>query len=190
MNRPARLALSAAAFLFLAGPALAEDYAIDSEGMHANIGFQAKHLGFSWLVGRFDTFNGSFTFDEKNPGASKVVVDIDATSINSNHTKRDAHLRSADFFDVANHPGARFESTAIEVTGEKTGVIRGNLTIRGVTKEVAIEAEHIGGGKDPWGGYRNGFRGTTQIVPAEFGMPHAVAAFPVYLTLDVEGIRK
>ena len=190
MTRSVRLALSAAAILFLAGPALAEDYVIDSEGMHANIGFKANHLGFSWLVGRFDVFTGSFTFDEKNPAASKVVVDIDATSVNSNHAKRDEHLRNADFFDVDNHPTARFESTAIEVTGEKTGIIRGNLTIRGVTKEVAIEAEHIGGGKDPWGGYRNGFRGTTQIVPAEFGMPHAVAAFPVQLTLDVEGIRK
>ena len=187
------IGLAMAATVALSAPAFAEDYKIDGTdtgGMHAMIGFKTKHLGYSWLNGRFDKFTGTFKFDEANPSASKVSVDIDTTSLNTNHAKRDDHLRSADFFDAANHPAAKFESTAIEVMGDGKGTIKGNLTIRGVTKPVEIAVEHIGGGKDPWGGFRRGFSGTASIVPAEFGMPHAIAKQTVYLTLDIEGVRQ
>ena len=190
--KKAALGLSLLAGVSFADVASAADYTVDATGagMHAAINFRANHLGYSFVTGRFDKFTGSFNWDKSDPAASKIVIDIDATSVNTNHGKRDEHLRSADFFDVANHPTAKFESTSIEKTGDKTGIIKGNLTIRGITKEVAITAEYIGEGDDPWGGYRAGFAGTTTITPADFGMPHGVAKAPLQIMLEVEGVRK
>lgn len=176
--------------LAISSPAFAADYTIDTDGMHASINFRTSHLGFSMLTGRFDTFSGMFSFDKDKPAQSRVSVEIDTTSIDSNHAKRDEHLRSADFFDVANHPTARFESTAVEVTGENTARITGNLTLRGVTKPVTLEATYINEGQDPWGGYRAGFSATGEIVPADFGMPHLIAKGPVSLMIEAEGVRK
>ncbi len=172
--------------------ATAADYAIDTDGAHASINFRVKHLGYSWLVGRFDKFSGIFSFDPEKPEASKVTVEIDTASVNSNHARRDKHLRSGDFLDVDKFPKARFVSSKIAKTGATTGVITGNLTLRGVTREVAIQAEHIGGGKDPWGGFRNGFSGTTSFKLADFGVPRDLgpASKTVELTLHVEGVRK
>jgi len=191
--KTAALALFAA-LLFTAAPgtpsAQAADYAIDIPGQHASIQFRANHLGFSVLTGRFDKFDGSFTFDENNPAAGKVLLEIDTTSINSNHAKRDDHLRADDFFDVAKYPTASFVSKSIKVTGDKTGIITGDLTIRGVTKSVDVDVTMNGMGKDPWGGFRAGFSGTATIIPADYGMTHVVAKAPVELVLEIEGIRK
>ncbi|MCT4657192.1 MAG: YceI family protein [Cohaesibacter sp.] len=172
--------------------AQAADYVIDTQGAHASINFKIQHLGYSWLVGRFDTFSGSFSFDEKAPQDSKVSVEIDTNSVNSNHAARDKHLRSGDFLDVAKFPKATFESTKIEVTGDKTAKIAGNLTLHGVTKEVVLDANYIGGGKDPWGGFRQGFEATTEIALKDFGIPMDLgpASQNVQLSLHVEGIRK
>ena len=189
----ALIGMAMAASVAFAAPAMAESYKIDGTdtgGMHAVIGFKTKHLGYSWLHGRFDKFTGTFKFDEANPEKSNVTVDIDTTSLNTNHGKRDEHLRSADFFNTAKFPSAKFESTEIKVTGDGKGTIKGNLTMLDVTKPVEIAVEHIGGGKDPWGGFRRGFSGSASIVPADFGMPHAIAKQTVYLTLDIEGIRQ
>lgn len=190
--RTTALGVALTAGIAYADLATAADFKVDAEGagMHAAINFRANHLGYSFVTGRFDKFTGNFNWDKSDPAASKIVIDIDATSVNTNHGKRDEHLRSADFFDAANHPTAKFESTSIEKTGDKTGIIKGNLTIRGVTKEVAIEANYIGEGDDPWGGYRAGFSGTTTVIPADFGMPHGVAKAPLQIMLEVEGVRK
>ena len=174
----------------LASAALAEKYVIDTEGAHASINFRTGHLGFSFLTGRFDTFGGEFEFDAANPESGSVTVEIDTTSLNSNHTKRDEHLRSPDFFDAATYPKATFVSTSITKTGDNTAVIAGDLTLRGVTKPVEIETTYVGGGDDPWGGHRQGFTGTTSIVPADFGMPSPIAQQTVELVLEVEGIRQ
>src|SRR3970040_2210440 len=99
------LALLAAA-LAASSPAAAADYVIDSAKAHASVNFRIKHLGFSWLTGRFDEFAGTFAFDEANPEASKVKVEIDTESINSNHAERDKHLRGKDFLDTASFPKA------------------------------------------------------------------------------------
>ncbi|UUX51697.1 YceI family protein [Nisaea acidiphila] len=183
-------AFALAVLALTAVPATAETYVIDTKGAHASITFRASHLGFSWLTGRFDSFTGQFEFDEANPDAATVSVEIDVNSLNSNHAERDNHLRSDDFFDAASHPKATFVSKTIKLTGDKTAVITGDLTIRGVTKTVDIEASHVGGGKDPWGGFRQGFSGTATIVPADFGMPNPIAKTPVELVLEVEGIRQ
>ncbi|MEL6373924.1 MAG: YceI family protein [Pseudomonadota bacterium] len=198
-----RFSLAALAAFALAGalatapiaatPAIAaETYAIDVKGAHASINFRVKHLGYSWLTGRFDNFDGSFTFDKNNPAASKINVVIETASVNSNHAARDKHLRSADFLNVAAHPKATFESTAIKVTGEDTAIITGNFTFLGVTKPVEIEAKYIGGGKDPWGGFRQGFAGTTSFKMADFGMVKSLGpqSAVVELDLHVEGIRQ
>jgi polyisoprenoid-binding protein YceI len=177
--------------LSAAGPARAADYLIDTAKGHASINFRIKHLGYSWLTGRFDTFGGSFAFDEKDPAAAKVKVAIDTASINSNHGERDKHLRGKDFLDVAQFPKATFESTSVKINGDKA-TITGNLTLRGVTKEVVIEAERIGGGADPWGGYREGFAGTTRFALKDFGINFDLgpASKEVELQLNVEGVRQ
>jgi polyisoprenoid-binding protein YceI len=179
------------AAIALSSAASAADYVIDTERSHASINFRIKHLGFSWLTGRFDDFNGTFTFDEAKPEASAVKVEINTDSINTNHAERDKHLRGKDFLDTAKFPKASFESTAVKMDGEKATIV-GNLTLHGVTKEIEIEAEPVGGGEDPWGGYRQGFIGTTTLPLKDFGIDYDLGpeAQEVELTLNVEGVRK
>jgi len=180
--------------LGLASNAQAENYAIDTKGMHATIQFKINHLGFSWLIGRFNKFDGDFTYDAKNPNNNKVNVNIDVTSVDSNHAERDKHLRSADFFDVAKHPTATFKSTGYVSKGKNAGVLKGKLTLRGVTKDISIKVKHIAGGKDPWGGFRRGFSGKTTLKLSDYKMAKAAilgpAAEKVELSLYIEGIRK
>lgn len=186
-------ALTAAVFVSLASAsAMAADYVIDTKDAHASITFKVNHLGFSWIVGRFDKFSGTFSFDDKNPGASKVSVDIDTTSVDTNFALRDKHLRGADLLDTEMFPTAKFESTAVKPSGPNKATITGNLTLHGVTKAITIDAEHVGGGKDPWGGYRDGFTGTTKITLADFGIMRNLgpATKDVELILNVEGVRK
>jgi polyisoprenoid-binding protein YceI len=189
LRRFASLALVAA--LMLPGAASAADYTIDSKGAHASINFRIKHLGFSWLTGRFDQFSGSFSYDDKTPEASKVSVEIDTNSLNSNHAERDKHLRSADFLDVAKFPKATFVSKSVTPAGEGKATITGDLTLRGVTKEVKIDAAYVGGGADPWGGNRTGFTGTTKIALADYGINFNLgpASKEVELALEVEGVK-
>ena len=185
--------LSVAAALFAApAPLAAADFDIDSKGAHASINFRIKHLGFSWLAGRFDTFTGGFSFDDKSPDKSSVKVEIDTASVNSNHAERDKHLRSPDFLDVAKFPKATFMSKSVTPKAGGKATIVGDLTLHGVTKEVAIEAETIGGGADPWGGVRQGFSGVTTLKLADFAISQDLgpASKDVELTLNVEGIRK
>jgi polyisoprenoid-binding protein YceI len=185
--------LLAAAVLGTAAHVQAADYAIDTQGAHAFVQFRVKHLGYSWLYGRFNNFDGSFTFDEKDPKKNKVEVTVDVTSLDSNHAERDKHLRSDDFLNAAKFPKATFVSTAYKATGENTAEVTGNLTLHGVTKPITIDVEHIGAGADPWGGYRTGFEGRATIKPEEWGIAIAKlgpASEEVELFLSVEGIRK
>lgn len=188
--RLAPLALVAA----LAWPAASQaaDYTIDTKGAHASINFRIKHLGFSWLVGRFDQFNGTFSYDEKAPETSKVSVEIDTASVSSNHAERDKHLRNTDFLDVGKFPKATFVSKSVSAAGDGKAKIVGDLTLRGVTKEVTIDAAYVGGGADPWGGNRVGFTGTTKIALADYGINFNLgpASKDVELQLEVEGVQK
>ena len=180
------------AIVAMTGAANAADYIVDSKGAHASINFRIKHLGFSWLVGRFDKFEGAFSYDDKTPGASKIQVDIDTTSLNSNHAERDKHLRSADFLDTAKFPKATFVSKTVTPKDGGKATIVGDLTLHGVTKPVTIDAAYIGGGDDPWGSFRQGFEGSTKIALADFGIPTDLgpASKEVMLDLHVEGVRK
>lgn len=184
--------LAFAAALALAVPASAADYAIDTKGAHASINFRVNHLGFSWLTGRFDTFSGTFSYDPSAPEASKVSVEIDTNSVNSNHAERDKHLRNEDFLHVSQFPKASFVSKSIEPTGEGKAKIVGDFTLRDVTKEVTIDAEFVGAGSDPWGGERAGFKGSTTLTLADYGITFDLgpAGKEVYLDVHVEGVKQ
>jgi polyisoprenoid-binding protein YceI len=185
------LALSAVGVMSL--PALADNYVIDTKGAHASINFAIKHLGYSVLTGRFDTFSGEFSYDPAKPEASSVNVTIDTSSVNSNHAERDKHLRSADFLNVEKFPDATFVSTKVAPGASKDAfALVGDLTLNGVTKSVTIDVNKVGEGKDPWGGYRAGFSGETEISLKDFNvkMDLGPASQTVKLTLQVEGVKK
>ena len=176
----------------VSGSLFAADYTIDKEGQHAFINFKTGHMGFSMLHGRFNDFDGTFSWDADKPEDSKVEVVINTASIDSNHAERDKHLRSADFLNVDKHPQATFVSTDVEVTGDDTARVTGDFTFNGVTKPVVIDARFIGEGEDPWGGYRAGFVGTTSIKLADYNvsMDLGPASAVVELDLTIEGVRK
>ena len=176
----------------IGGQAMAADYAIDKQGQHAFVNFKISHLGYSWLYGTFKDFDGTFSFDAANPEASKVNVTLKTASVDTNHAERDKHIRSADFLNVSKHDTATFESTSVKSTGEGTADVTGNLTLNGVTKPVVIAAKFIGEGKDPWGGYRAGFEGTTTLKLKDFDITKDLgpASETVELIISVEGIRQ
>ncbi|MCE3251657.1 MAG: YceI family protein [Cellvibrio sp.] len=186
------LTLAVSSFGIMSLPALADDYVIDTKGAHASINFSIKHLGYSVLTGRFDTFSGEFSYDPAKPEASTVNVTIDTGSINSNHAERDKHLRSPDFLNVEKFPKATFVSKKIVLDDKDEFDIVGDLTLNGVTKSITIEVEKVGEGKDPWGGYRAGFSGETTIALKDFNvkMDLGPASQTVQLELEVEGVKK
>lgn len=172
--------------------ASAADYVIDREGAHASITFKVSHLGYSYVVGRFNDFSGDFSYDAKNPAAAKVNVKVNTLSVDSNHAERDKHIRSADFLNAAKFAEATFVSTSVEDKGNGDMVIKGNFTLNGVTKPLAIQAHAVGEGQDPWGGYRAGFTGTTTFAMKDYGIKLDLgpASANVELDLVVEGVRK
>lgn len=178
--------------LAMSSTAMAADYQIDKQGQHAFVNFKISHLGYSWLYGTFKDFDGQFSFDAATPEASTVNVTLKTASVDTNHAERDKHLRSDDFLNTGEYPTATFNSTSVKSTGEGRADITGDLTLNGVTKPIAIKASFIGEGKDPWGGYRAGFEGTTSIKLADFGIKTNLgpASEEVTLTISVEGVRK
>ena len=166
--------------------AQAADYAFDKKGSHQFLQFRVQHLGYSWLYGRFNDFDGTFSYDPDAPEKSKVSVTIDTTSVDSNHAERDKHIRSDDFLNVDKYPEAKFESTSFD---GKTLV--GDLTLNGVTKPVNIAVEKIGEGDDPWGGYRAGFQGATTFKMADFGITKNLGpkSAEVEMIISVEGVQ-
>ena len=171
--------------------AVAAEYEIDIEGMHAAIQFRIIHLGYSVLTGRFNDFSGSFTWDKGNPGASSVNVTIQTASLDSNHAERDKHLREADFLDVEKYPEATFKSTSYNGDAS-AGKLDGILTLHGVSKPITIDIEFIGEGDDPWGGYRAGFEGNVTLRRSDFGMMYDLGPRSDEMELDlyIEGVRK
>jgi len=176
----------------LTGLAKTADYIVDYQGAHASINFKVQHLGYSWLTGRFDKFDGKFSYDANNISASKITVNIDTASVSSNHADRDKHLKSDDFLDVSKFAKAQFVSSSVTDKGDNKLEIRGDLTMHGVSKEIIINAYKIGEGKDPWGGYRVGFSGTAEITMKDFGikMDLGPASAKVYFDLHIEGVRQ
>ncbi len=171
--------------------AQAENYTIDTKGMHASIQFRVQHLGYSWLYGRFNKFAGKFSYDGAAPEKSTVDITIKTGSVDTNHALRDKHLRSKDFLNVDKFPEARFVSTAFVSIGKGKGVLKGKFTLNGVTKPIEIAVSHIGGGKDPWGGFRRGFEGTAHFAMADYGILKNLGpkSKNVELILAIEGVK-
>ncbi|OEF27637.1 YceI family protein [Vibrio rumoiensis] len=170
--------------------AIAADYKIDTKGAHASVNFRVSHLGYSFTQGRFNDFAGTFSYDANDIAASKVSVEVDTGSIDSNHADRDKHIRSGDFLDVSKYPKATFTSTKVTDQGEGKLAVDGDLSLHGKTLPITINAEFIGAGKDPWGGERAGFKGTSRIDLKDFGIQEMAGASYVDLDLYVEGVKQ
>ncbi|MGF1727492.1 YceI family protein [Photobacterium nomapromontoriensis] len=168
----------------------AANYQIDTKDAHASINLKVEHLGYSYIKGRFNTFDGNFSYDPQNIAASQVTVTVDMSSFDTNHAERDKHIRSSDFLDVKKYTTATFTSTKVEPEANGRMAIHGNLTLHGQTHPLIIEAQFIGEGDDPWGGYRAGFSGTTRIELADYGIQVMGASSYADLELHVEGIRQ
>ena len=168
------------------------------DASHAEVGFSVRHLMISTVRGRFGGVSGTAVIDDRDPSASKVDVTIDVSSIDTRQEQRDTHLRSPDFFDVANHPTMHFVSTRIE--GDITSEFKlvGNLTIRGVTHEVTLNVTAEGRGRDPWGNDRAGFSATAKINRGEWGLTWnqvleaggVTVSDEVKLSIDAELVRQ
>jgi polyisoprenoid-binding protein YceI len=170
----------------------AADYNIDKEGAHAFINFKIQHLGYSWLTGRFNDFDGKFSYDQSKANDSKINVVIQTASIDSNHAERDKHLRGKDFLDVEQYPTATFTSTQYKANDEKSGMLTGEFTLHGVTKTISFPVTKVGEGEDPWGGYRAGFTGSTTLKLTDYGIDYNLgpASTHVELELHIEGVRQ
>ena len=157
-----------AAALALASPALAADtYQFDKA--HTTVGFQVRHIVTN-LGGKFQDFSGTIKVDRVKPETSSVEFTIQAASINTNDPKRDEHLKSPDFFDVANQPTITFKSTSVKPTGKDAYDVAGNLTMRGVTKAITLPVTFLGEGKDPWGNEKIGFETATTLNRKDYGI--------------------
>lgn len=143
-------------------------YTIDAS--HSQVGFSVKHMMFSTVRGNFRGFEGTIVVDNDNPANSTVNVTIDASTVSTGDEKRDEHLRSADFFDVATYPDITFKSTSIDFKDDENFTINGELTIHGVTAPAKIKAEQTGEGTNPWGVDVAGFEGETKINRKDFGL--------------------
>ena len=155
-----------AATLALSGTAQAATWTIDPA--HSSVGFSIRHI-FSKVPGYFDKFTGTIDYDPANPTAASVKVDIDPASIDTKTQRRDDHLRSADFFDVAQFPAMSFVSTKVTKGEGNALTVEGNLTMHGVTKPVTLAATFLGAGPaQP--GQKIGFEATTKIDRKDFGI--------------------
>jgi polyisoprenoid-binding protein YceI len=183
--------LAASSIVIFSHTISAAEYAIDTKGAHASINFKIMHAGFSWLTGRFNTFSGSFNYDEDKIQDSSIKVVIDTESVDSNHAKRDKHLRSDDFLNVADHPQAIFESTRVIRKNNGKMDIEGKLTLNGVTQNIVIDAMKIAEGERK-NKYLAGFTGTTELVLKDFNIKKGLgpASTSVFMELHIEGIRQ
>ncbi|MBL8437917.1 MAG: YceI family protein [Zoogloeaceae bacterium] len=180
--------------LFAATPAAAHSadpgqYKIDP--VHSYAFFTLTHLGVSRFTGRFDKLTGEVTADGTGAG-NKVAAEIDISSVDTGFVDRDKHLKSPDFFAAAQYPKAKFESSKVVIDAKGEGTLTGNLTLHGVTKPVTFKLQHIGAGKDPWGGYRSGYVATTTLKRSEFGMTFMLDGLgdAVDLVLNIETIKQ
>jgi polyisoprenoid-binding protein YceI len=143
------------------------EWALDAA--HSNVEFSVRHLMIATVRGRFAEVRGTVVIDELDPAASEIDVTITAASIDTRVAQRDEHLRSADFFDVEKFPVLTFKSRQVKPTGGGL-TVTGDLTIRGITREVVLDVTEHGRQRDPWGGQRAGFSASGKIRRSDFGL--------------------
>ena len=194
-----KIILSISTIIALALPAFAfaSTWTIDPD--HSNIGFKVKHLMVSNVKGSFDKHTGTVEINEKDITKSKVEVSIDTYSINTNVQKRDEHLRSADFFDVAKYPTMTFVSKKVAKAGNDRLKVTGDLTLHGVTRQVVLDVDPLSKeSKDPWGNIRRGTTATTKIDRKDFGLTWnkaletggVLVGEEITINLEIEMIKK
>lgn len=140
------------------------------DGTHSSVGLTVRHMVISKVRGRFAKWNAKLQLDTADLGRSAVEVDIEAASIDTGVADRDNHLRSPDFLDAQKFPILRYRSRRVEVLSPERLRVVGDLTIRDVTREVPLEVEYGGQGKDPWGNQRVGFTATASLNRKDFGL--------------------
>ncbi|WP_136526357.1 YceI family protein [Geomonas ferrireducens] len=165
-----------AAVAAFALPALASASTWNIDPDHSNVGFKVRHLMVSNVKGSFEKHKGTVEINDKDITKSKVAVTIDTASVNTNVAKRDEHLRSADFFDVAKYPTMTFVSKSVAKAGKGKLKVTGDLTLHGVTKQVVLNVEGPAKeSKDPWGNMRSGVTASTKINRKDFGLVYNAA---------------
>jgi polyisoprenoid-binding protein YceI len=166
--------------------------------VHSTAEFAVKHMVVSTAKGRFSKFDATVTFDEAHPERSSVEARIDASSVDTRDERRDAHLRSADFFDVEKFPALTFRSTEVTDVTPAGAKLHGLLSIHGVEKPVVFDLVVHGEGTDPWGNRRSGVTATTRINRKEFGLNWnqaletggVLVGDDVEIILEIEGLAK
>lgn len=166
--------------------ALSAPYVMDKS--HAHVTFSVDHLGFSSVHGQFRNFDAAIDFDPGNVEATRVNFTIDATSVDTFWEARDKHLRSKDFFDVENHPTITFTTTSVTPTGAESADVTGDLTIRGVTKPVTLQATLNKLGPSPFNPSKTiaGFTVEGEIDRTEFGVSYAAPAVSAIVPIRIE----
>jgi polyisoprenoid-binding protein YceI len=186
-----------AALLVVARPGLASTWEIDPA--HTSVQFSVRHLMISNVRGELQKVSGTVQADDQDPTRSVIQATIDAASIDTREAKRDEHLRSADFLDVAQHPTITFRSKKIEKAGDRRYKVIGDLTLHGVTREVTLDVEGpTPPMTDPRGNVRAGAAATTRIDRRDFGITWSksldgggvVVGNDLVVTIDVEAVRK
>ena len=163
---------------------------------HSNVEFSAKHLGIATVRGAFNEFEGSFEVDEDGNARARGTVEV--ASIDTNENQRDTHLRSEDFFHAEVHPQLSFESTEIRPVGEDAFLIHGDLTMRGVTRPIVLEAELQGTEIDPWGNERVALEARGQLNRRDWNMTfnqalgsgNMLVSDKIKLSLDISAIKQ
>ena len=163
---------------------------------HTHVGFSVKHMMVSTVRGQFKQYRGSLELDANDFSRSQFAGEIDVASIDTGNADRDGHLRTNDFFDATNHPKITFKSTKIEPKSEGEYVVHGNLTIRGVTKPIALDVEFHGTSKSPYGKTLAGFSASGTLNRKDFGVNFnaaletggVVVSDKVKLEIEVEAI--
>ena len=165
---------------------------------HSQIQFSIRHMMISNVRGRFENFTGAIEFEEKDPTRSLVDVQIETASINTRETQRDGHLRSPDFLNAEKYPYLSFKSKRVEKIDDSHGRVIGDLTIRDVTKEVALDVEYAGQAKSPWGTVSAGFSATAKINRKDWGLTYnqvletggVMVGDVINITIDLEIVKQ
>lgn len=168
------------------------------DSVHTSVGFSVRHMMITNVRGEFKEVSGSVEFNPEQPAKSTVDVEIKAASIDTREPDRDAHLKSPDFLDVGEYPRITFTSTNIDVTGENSGRVTGDLTIRDVTRPVTLAVEYTGISRSPWGTDVAGFTATASISRKDWDLTWNVALETggvlvgdmIKITIDLELVRQ
>src|SRR5262245_61925758 len=188
----AALSTCAALSLVRVTPAQAAPPPYTIDAVHSTALFRVKHLNTSWAYGRFNGIAGTVAYDAAAPESSSIQIKVDANTVDTGNEKRDAHLKGADFFEVAKYPEIAFTSTSVKKAGDAALDVTGNLTLHGVTKPVTIRVDVSGSGKGRDGEALIGFETTFTVKRSDYGMAYGVPNLgdEVRMTIAVEASRK